>query len=69
MKNLINERINELETYVTNLREIIVTINNEIIENKLVPDELQKLQIEHFASQGKKALQDIEILKNHLNQL
>ena len=69
MENLINERIADLDAYVTNLREIIVTLNREILENKLVPDEQQKLQIEHFAIQGRKALEDIETLKNQLKQI
>lgn len=43
MEYLINERITELEKHVTNLREIIATINNEILDKKLVPDDLQKL--------------------------
>jgi uncharacterized coiled-coil protein SlyX len=68
MKNLINERINELETYVTNLRTVISVINKEILENKLVPDELQKAQISHFASQGRKALEDIDTLEKQLGQ-
>lgn len=69
MKNLINERITELETYVTNLREVIVTINKEILEKKLVPDEQQKAQIAHYAKQGKKALKDIEILNDQLEKI
>ncbi|WP_417558963.1 hypothetical protein [Mesoflavibacter zeaxanthinifaciens] len=69
MKNLINERITELETYVTNLREIIVTINKEILENKLVPGEQQKAQIAHYAKQGEKALKDIEILNDQLEKI
>ena len=46
MENLINERITELETYVTNLRTVITAINKEILENRLVPDKHQKMQIE-----------------------
>ena len=64
MEYLINERITELEKHVTNLREIIATINNEILDKKLVPDDLQKALLKHIANQGVKALKGIEKLKS-----
>ncbi|WP_111682811.1 hypothetical protein [Winogradskyella tangerina] len=69
MRKLINERIKELEEYVNNLRVVIVTMNKKVLENGYIPNEQQKAQIEHYAKQGKKALQDIEILNDQLEKL
>ncbi|WP_452223509.1 hypothetical protein [Lacinutrix chionoecetis] len=69
MKKTINERINELETYVLGLRTMIKVTNNEILVKGFVPNKLQELQLEHLASQGRKALKDINILRKQINQL
>ena len=52
-----------------NLRTIITAINNDIIDGTLVPSKQQQAQIEHYASQGRKALTDIDQLENILKNL
>ncbi|WP_420572972.1 hypothetical protein [Kordia sp.] len=63
IEEFIKERIIQLETYVTNLRTMITKVNKEILAHAFVPNALQKAQISYYASQGRRALKSIEILK------
>jgi hypothetical protein len=69
MSEEIKDRIEELKKYVDNLRTIITGVNKDIENGTLVPDELQKTLIVHTASQGRKALADIEKLEKLKNSL
>lgn len=69
MSEEIVSRIKELEEYVSDLRTIITAINTDIINGTLVPSNQQQTQIDHYASQGRKALEDINQLETILKNL
>lgn len=66
MEQLLNDRIAQLEISLFKIRKILTEVNKEIASKKLVPNELQKAQLEHIANQGVKTLKDIEMLNDQL---
>lgn len=69
MKKEIEVRIEELRKKETDYREIIITLNNDIINETFKPSEDQKTRISYIANQGRKTLAEIEWLENLLNNL
>lgn len=65
MKEHIQNRIAELQKTLGDCRTIIETCNQEIIEGKLVPSQLQQAQIDAIVEKGRNAIWEI----NHLNEL
>jgi hypothetical protein len=69
MSEEIIDRIEELNNYVENLRTIVKAVNKDIEEGTLIPNKHQQALIDHTASQGRKALADIEKLEKLKNSL
>lgn len=69
MKKHVEERIDQLVKKVTDYREMITSINDDIENGKLVPSDSQKVSISYIATQGREALAEIERLENLLNIL
>lgn len=69
MSEPLKDRIEELKKYVDNLRTIIKAVNRDIEDGTLVPNAQQQALIDHTASQGRKALADIEKLEELMNNM
>ena len=65
----IENRIEELKTYVDSQRELIIGINDAIENDGFIPSKSQQVTIDYICQQGIKSLKEIERLNQLLNQL
>ena len=63
MKNIIEERIQQLKKNVDKQRELIIVINHSIENEHFSPNEYQKNLIDDMCSQGKQYITEIERLE------
>lgn len=63
MEANINNRLEQLRERVTQHREMIVAINDEIEHNGFKPDASQQLTIDYICQEGRRAIAEIDRLE------
>jgi hypothetical protein len=66
MKKHIQEQIDELGKKVTDYREIMIVINNDIENRKFIPTDSQKTTINYIAKQARETIKEIVRLEKLL---